>query len=141
MAVGRSGGIAVRDEHASQTEPGRGGRRHARVIRLHAAARDQRVGPSREGIRGDEPHLADLVAAEREPDRVVALDEQARAAAERGAQPWQLLDRGGPGRERHGGQRGESAEHTVIIVESLASRLATRGSRGRFYGPGSHTIA
>ena len=57
---------AVGDEHAAQAQPGgrRGG--DARVIRLHAAARDERVGLPREGVGGHQPHLADFVAAERE---------------------------------------------------------------------------
>ncbi len=53
------------------------------MIRLHAAARNERVGLAGQGVGGDQPHLADFVAAKRKADRVVALDEQARTAAER----------------------------------------------------------
>ena len=94
---------AIGDEHTSQAQPGCGRRRHARVIRLHAAAGDERIGLPREGIGGHEPHLSHLVAAKREPNGVVALDEQARSAAERSPQSWHLLDRRRLGREWHGG--------------------------------------
>ena len=70
---------------------------------------------SRQRIRRHEPHLAHLVPAEREPDRIVALDEQARPAAERAAQARELLDGRGRGRERHRRQRGERAEHSRYV--------------------------
>jgi len=36
--------LAVGDDHRAQSHPGRRRRRRSRVIRLHAAGRDQRVG-------------------------------------------------------------------------------------------------
>ena len=41
---------------------------------------------------GHDLHLADLVPAEPERDRILALDEQARPAAERGAEPREVVD-------------------------------------------------
>ena len=68
-------------------------------------------------IGSHEPHLSHLVAAKREPNRIVALDEQAGPAAKRRPQSCHLLDRRGLGRERNRRQRRERAKHTVMIVE------------------------
>jgi hypothetical protein len=73
---------AVGHERAAHAQPGRGGRRDAGVVRLHAAARDEHVGPVGERPPRHERQLANLVAAEPERDGVVPLDEEPGAAAE-----------------------------------------------------------
>ena len=84
---------AVRDEDRAQSHlrRGRGGR--TRVIRLDAAGRDQRVGALVARARRDERELADLVPAEPERDRIVALDEEARAAADHRGKARHRFDR------------------------------------------------
>ena len=74
---GTIGTSAVGDEHRAQAEPGCRRGRDARVIRLHTATRDERVGLAGERIGSHEPHLSHLVAAKREPIGIVALDQQA----------------------------------------------------------------
>ena len=77
-----------------------------------SAPRAQRVGRH-------ELHLADLVAAERERQRVVALDEQPRAAAERAAQAVQLLDRRWR-RERAGSAAGRHRRFSILSAATSA---------------------
>ena len=50
------------------------------MVRLHAAHRDEGVGPLVERAAHQQPHLAHLVAAHRERNRIVTLDEEARDA-------------------------------------------------------------
>ncbi len=106
---------AVGDEDAAKSQPRSRSGGHARVIRLHAAARDERIGLIGHGIGGHQPHLADFVAAKGKADRVVALDEQAGAAAESVPEAVQLLDRRWSGRKRNRRQRGERAKHPAMI--------------------------
>ena len=73
---------AVGDEDAAKSEPRSRSGGHARVIRLHAAASDERIGLVGHGVGGHQTHLTDFVAAKGKADRVVALDEQARSAAQ-----------------------------------------------------------
>jgi len=80
----------------------------------------QCFGPLPQRVCGNELHLADLVAAERKRDRVVALHQQARSAATRSAakyraKPCELFDGGGTGAERNGWQRSERAEHAGSV--------------------------
>ena len=70
------------------------------MVRLHAAGGDERVGALGLRASGDERELADLVSAEPERNRVVALDEEARAAADERGQPRHRFDRGRLRRER-----------------------------------------
>ena len=68
---------AVGDEDAAETHPRGDARGGARMIRLDAAGRDQRVGAVEDRLRRHQPQLAHLVAAESERNGIVALDEQA----------------------------------------------------------------
>ena len=83
---------AVDHEDAAEAELGgrRGG--HPRVVRLDPAAGDQRVGARVERVGRHQLHLPDLVSAERKRQRIVPLDEEAGAAAERAAQAVHFLD-------------------------------------------------
>src|SRR5207237_9741615 len=63
---------AFLDQPAFHADLGRNGRNHARVVRLHAADRDQRVGVGGDRIGDDVFELAQLVAAEGEP-RIAVL--------------------------------------------------------------------
>ena len=77
-------------QHASQARHARGRGRHARVVGLHGAGRNQRGRALRECVGDEVLELACLVAAKAERGQVVALDEHTRAprrAAERLAQP------------------------------------------------------
>ena len=76
-----------------------------RVVRLDAADRDERVGPLHPGGGPDGFELADLVAPAAEGDGVVALDQQARTATDRGAQPRQLLHGCRGGKQGHARDR------------------------------------
>ena len=64
------------------------------MVRLNAAAGDERVGAGLQRVGSDELQLAHLVAAERKRQGIVALDQEPGAAAERPSQAAQLLDRG-----------------------------------------------
>ena len=122
---------AVDDEDAAKSQPRGGSGGDARVIRLHAAARDERIGLAGDGVGGHQPHLAHFVAAERKPDRVVALDEQAWAAAESVPEAVQLLDRRWSGRKRNRRQRGERAEHPAMIsMDCVAGTQVERDPAG-----------
>src|SRR5262249_41385241 len=83
---------AVCDEHGAHAESCGGRRRRTRMIGLNAASRDQRVGTVRLRACGDQRELAGLVFTEPARNRIVALDEQTRAAPERITQPRQRLD-------------------------------------------------
>jgi hypothetical protein len=86
------GGLVAR-EHEVAGEPTARGRRgrHACEVRLRAAGRDQRVAAARERVGDQRLELARLVAAEREPGQVVALDQHAHAEHLR--QPRRLVER------------------------------------------------
>ena len=51
------------------------------MIRLHAAGGDERIGVLGSRLRRYQRELSDLVAAESKRNRIVALDEETRAAA------------------------------------------------------------
>ena len=112
----------VGHEHAPQPHPRRHRRRRPRVIRLDAAGRDQRVGPFGQRLRRHELELADLVAAEPERNRVVALDEQRAAAAQGLARGERARRRASAriARERRG-RRGESFQCRAIGAHRNAS--------------------
>ena len=64
-------------QHQRTLESGGAGRRsgHARVVRLHGAARHQRIGALAQRVCDEELELACLVAAEREAGEIVAFDQ------------------------------------------------------------------
>ena len=104
----------VRHQNAAHAEPRGNGGRRAGVIRLHAAARDQRVGPLGARARRNELQLADLVAAESKRNRIVALRQERRRAAQGGAQPRQLVDGSGTAPEGDARQRFETRENCTV---------------------------
>jgi hypothetical protein len=73
------GGRSVGYEHATQAQACRDRRGRTRVIRLHSATGDERVGPFGQRLCDDQLELPDLVPAKPEWNRIVALDEQRRA--------------------------------------------------------------
>ncbi len=71
----------------------RDSRHHARVVRLHPADRDQRIGVGGDRIGNDVFELAQLVAAESQSRiTVLALGVEFDLAAQVCAEPLQLLD-------------------------------------------------
>jgi hypothetical protein len=80
------------------------------MIRLHPAARDERVSAFVYRARRDELQLANLVAAKPKRYRVVTLDEERRPSVQRGAQPSQLVERGRSRPERQTRQRFEAGD-------------------------------
>jgi hypothetical protein len=81
-------------EHALQPEPRSDRRDLARVVRLHAADRHERVAALCERLRGEVFELAHLVAAVREAGvAILALRPDLDAAAEMLAQPLERMDR------------------------------------------------
>ncbi len=84
---------ALLHEHAVEPEPRRDRGHLARVVRLHAADRDERVAALRERVGGKVLELARLVAAECEPaGHVVALGPD-RRTAELGGEPVEPVHR------------------------------------------------
>ena len=127
----------VGDEHRAHPGHRRGGGCHPRVVRLHASARDQRVGARLDRLRQQEPHLADFVAAEGERQRVVALDEEAAAIADRGGEPRHLLDRARGRPERRGGHVGEPLAGVQGIHRQIVYVAGAEGmSHGMRHGMG-----
>jgi hypothetical protein len=119
---GRPGlGLPIRDQDAAHAEAGRDRGGGTRVVRLDAAAGDERVGPVRLRLCRDEPELANLVAAEPERDRVVALGEEAHRRRDPAAEPRQRLDkrRAGADVERRQGreamERGRVDRHERLV--------------------------
>jgi hypothetical protein len=91
-----------------------------RMVRLHRADSDERVGAPAQRFADAELELAGLVAPNREPGLVVALHEQAWAA-ERAGQPRQLMER-----------RGQVAEVNArqVVREHASSQPARRSIGG-----------
>jgi len=83
----------VHDEYALHSEPGGHGSGHARVVGLYRSSRDERVGTGLFRVSRDKSQLADLVAAKREGNRVVALDEDSRWTLKRARKPGKFLAR------------------------------------------------
>src|SRR6185312_7206115 len=127
---GMFGTAAVDDEHRVHAELHGGRGRHARVIRLQRAGGEQRVEAVDLRTRAEQCELADLVAAERESDRVVALDEELRSAAEHARQRRHRLH---GGRQRGEHQRRDVADrapqlrrcHTLAISGSAWKQMVT----------------
>ncbi len=71
------------------------------MVGLHAAQRDECVRALGERVSKFVFEFANFVAAETERDGVVALDDEPRAAAERGAQPVHRFDGRRPRQQRH----------------------------------------
>ena len=91
--------VLVRDpgllhQPAFHADLGRDRRHLARVVRLHAADRDQRVGVRGDRVGNDVFELAQLVAAEREAGiAVLALGVELDLVAQMRAQALEPLDR------------------------------------------------
>ena len=83
VAGGRRGRRAVERRARPKPERGAGGGGDARVIGLHAAARDERVGAGGERFGRHRLHLPHFVAAQAERQQVVALHEELRAGVAR----------------------------------------------------------
>src|SRR5579885_536174 len=79
-------------EHALQAEPRGDSRDLSRVVRLHAADRDERVAALRQRVRGEVLELAYLVAAERQTGvAILALRPDVDATAEVLAEPLETV--------------------------------------------------
>jgi hypothetical protein len=78
---------------ARKAELCRRGRDLALAVRLHDAARDDRISAARDGLMQDIVELAQLVAAEAQPGRILALDPEPRPA-EVSREPLHRLERG-----------------------------------------------
>ena len=83
---------ALLHEHAAKPEMGRDGGDLARVVRLHAADRDERVAAPRERVGDEVLELARLVAAEGEAGVAVVALGPDRGAAQMLRQPVQPVD-------------------------------------------------
>ena len=144
IALERRVGRSRREhEHAVESNRACSGGRHPRVVGLRRAARDHDVGVLRQRVAHQELELARLVAAEREPGEVVALDEDSwtpGGAAKRGAQPMRLDD----GRRQRGegdaraGIRATYEEGTLRVRHPVALPVrfawqAFPGSRANFH--------
>ena len=84
---------AVEHENTLHAKRGRRRGRDARVIRLQATRRNQRVGARCHGLGAHEAHLANFVSAKRERNRVVTLHQESRAAAKSLPESRHLFDR------------------------------------------------
>ena len=84
---------ALLHEDATKAKPCRDGRDLTGVVRLHAADRDERVAPLREGVGGEVLELAHLVAAVRQARvAVLSLRPDVDGATEMLAQPLESMD-------------------------------------------------
>ena len=116
-------------EHAAEAEPCRDGRDLPRVVRLHAADRDERVAALRERVRGEVLELAHLVAAVREARvAVLALRPDVDRAAEVLAQPLEPVDGRRPEEER---DAIEALDAHCAILRGAASASRTAGATSR----------
>src|SRR5688572_22947090 len=85
--------LAAQNQNHAPSERGAGSRRDARVVGLHAAAGDERVGADARRFRRQQLRLAHFVAASPERQEVVAFDENARRpGSERALQPFEPID-------------------------------------------------
>ena len=109
---------ALLHEHAAEPEVGRDGGDLARVVRLHAADRDERVAALRERVGDEVLELARLVAAEREPGVAVVALGPDRGAAQVLRQPLEPVD----------GRRAEGQRIAREVVEQMP-RHSTGGKR------------
>ena len=127
-------------EDALQAEVRSDGGDLARVIRLHAADRHERVAALRERVGGEELELPRLVAAVREAGvAVVALRPHVHLAAEVLAQPGEAMHRRRPeeerdARERVGVRHLRAAERHVAVRRAGALDHDLRHPRARTTG-------
>ena len=92
------------DGHDLEAEVARDAGHGARVVRLDAADRDERVAALRQRVGGEELELARLVAAVREPGvAVVTLRPHVHLAAEVLTQPGEPMHRRRPEEQRRAG--------------------------------------
>src|SRR6266545_4094783 len=110
--------FSIRNQNALQPESRSDRRCGARVVRLHATGRDQRVRTVRQRLRRYDVELADLVAAKPKWNRIVALDEERRGGAKCLAQARKLLDDGSVG-----GHRDASIRGVGVISSELVEKL------------------
>ena len=92
------------------------------AVRLHDAARDDRIGAARKGFVQDVVELAQLVAAKAEPGGIFALDPQPRSAEMR-RQPLHRLERGRQGGKTQAGKDGEPVGQRPAIHLHRSVRL------------------
>ena len=111
----------------------RDGRDLARVVRLDAADRDERVAALRERVGGEVLELAHLVAAVGEPGvAVLALGPDLDPAAEVLAQPLEPVDRRRAERERDAREVGEP--HVATDRNPRSSRVTVSTAAGCVHG-------
>jgi hypothetical protein len=103
----------VHDEYALHAQLGGHRRGHARVVGLHGSSRDERVGARLFRVGRDKSQLAHLVAAKREANRVVALDNDSRWTLKRALKPGKFLARRWSIREWQGRRQRKSLKHAV----------------------------
>ena len=94
---------ALLDEHAAEPEARGDGRHLARVVRLHAADRDERVAALRERVGGEVLQLAHLVPAVGEPGaaRPPASPRSSTSPPRCSLEPLEPVHRRGAELERH----------------------------------------
>ena len=120
------GGVAVGHQHRAHAELRRGRGGGARVIRLHAAGGNQRVGAFRPRLRRDQRQLAHLVPSEPERDRIVALDEETRRRR-----------RGSRSKDGIGSTSVGDGDEAAATENARARREAAAGVTGRYSKAGS----
>ena len=123
VGAGARGRLAVHHQHGPHAQLHRRRRRDSRVVGLHAAGRDERGASIGLRFRAEQGELTDFVAAEREADGVVALDEESGTAAEPRREVCQRLNRR---RQRREHQRRNAAERRAKLSRrhSFASPAA-----------------
>src|SRR5262249_53473223 len=131
-------------EHAAEPEVRGDGGDLARVVRLDAADRDERVAAGGERVGDEVLELAHLVAAVREPRvAVVALRPELDLAAEVRAQPLEPVDRRRAEEQRDALEVGEAHGAMVAELPKASSSMCTSPTRpkprrsriGRDIGP------
>ena len=119
-------------EHAGEAEVRGDGRDLARVVRLHAADRDERVAALRERVGGEVLELAHLVAAVGEAGvAVLPLGPDLDLAAEVLGEAIEAVDRGGAEGERDAGEVGEGGHGPMFPETALRRRIVQRRRGGR----------
>ena len=104
------------------------------MIRLHAAARDQRVRAGGDGFGADRLQFADFVAAHAEREQVIALHEEPRTGwAERRRKPLQVINgcgMGGQRDRRKGHERRERGGHQENTIKYKVQSTKYKEERG-----------
>ncbi len=120
----RIGGRPRQHEMDAETGPGTGRRGQPGVVRPPPARRDQVVGALGQRRADQELEIAQLVAAKRERQEVLALDPDLRTVAERGREARQTVERRGSVEQREAresrriGRPGGHAAHGTRLVSS-----------------------